>query len=49
VPKQSYKSLVIPSSLYEKIKAHVEQSEGRFVSVSEVVRLAVWGFLKDAS
>jgi Arc/MetJ-type ribon-helix-helix transcriptional regulator len=48
VPRQGFKSLVIPSSLYEKIKAHVKQSEGRYVSVSEVVREAVWSFLKTS-
>lgn len=46
MPRKGYRSLVIPSLLYEKIKAHVEASEGRYVSISEVVREAVWKFLK---
>ncbi len=46
MPRKIYKSVVIPETLYEKIKAHVEQSEGRYVSISEVVREAVWGFLR---
>ena len=46
MPKKIYKSVVIPETLYEKIKAHVEQSEGRYISISEVVRKAVWGFLR---
>ena len=44
--RKAYKSVVIPEILYEKIKAHVEQSEGRYVSMSEVVRESVWNFLK---
>ena len=46
MPKKPYKSVVIPETLYEKIVTHVEQSEGRYISISEVVREAVWGFLK---
>lgn len=46
---KNYSSVVIPSRLYEKIKAHVEQSEGRYVSISEVVREAIWSFLKRAN
>ncbi len=44
--RKAYKPVVIPEILYEKIKTHVEQSEGRYVSISEVVREAVWSFLK---
>lgn len=47
--KKIYSSVVIPSTLYEKIKNHVAQSEGRYVSISEVVREAVWNFLKRTS
>ena len=47
--KKIYNSVVIPSTLYEKIKNYVEQSEGRYVSISEVVREAVWNFLKRTS
>jgi Arc/MetJ-type ribon-helix-helix transcriptional regulator len=46
VPRNGYKSVVIPETLYEKIISHVEQSGGRYVSISEVVREAVWNFLK---
>jgi hypothetical protein len=38
VSRKAYTSVVIPSILYEKIISHVEQSEGRYVSISEVVR-----------
>ena len=44
--RKAYKSVVIPEILYENIKTHVEQSKGRYVSISEVVREAVWSFLK---
>ncbi len=44
--RKSYKSVVIPETLYEKIISHVEQSEGRYITISEVVREAVWNFLK---
>jgi Arc/MetJ-type ribon-helix-helix transcriptional regulator len=46
VPRKAYKPVVIPKILYEKIKAHVEESDGRYISISEVVREAVWSFLK---
>ncbi len=46
MPRKSYKSVVIPETLYEKIETHVEQSKGRYITISEVVREAVWGFLK---
>jgi Arc/MetJ-type ribon-helix-helix transcriptional regulator len=47
MPRNGYRSLVIPESLYNKIKQHVEDSEGRYVSISEVVREAVWNFLSN--
>jgi Arc/MetJ-type ribon-helix-helix transcriptional regulator len=47
MPRNGYRSLVIPESLYNKIKQHVEGSEGRYVSISEVVREAVWTFLSN--
>ncbi|GAH37574.1 unnamed protein product [marine sediment metagenome] len=46
MPRKAYKSVVIPEILYKKIIAHVEQSEGRYITISEVVREAVWNFLK---
>ena len=38
--------MMIPEELYLRIKKHVEDSEGRYVTISEVVREAVWKFLK---
>ncbi|GAH01906.1 unnamed protein product [marine sediment metagenome] len=46
MPRKTYKSVVIPETLYEKIITHVEQSGGRYISISEVVREAVWSFLR---
>ena len=37
----------VPESLYVQLKQRVENSNGRYVSISEVVREAVWGFLKN--
>ena len=45
--KRSYSSVVIPSTLYDRIQKHVKNSGGRYVSISEVVREAVWKFLRD--
>lgn len=46
MPRRGYKSLVIPESLYQRIQQFIEKSQGRYISVSEVVRAAVWVFLK---
>ena len=48
MPKQGYKSLVIPESLYKQLVQYVENSQGRYVSVSEVVRKATWDLLQKA-
>jgi Arc/MetJ-type ribon-helix-helix transcriptional regulator len=45
MPKRGYKYVLIPEVLYEKIKKHVDASGGRYVSISEVVREAVWKLL----
>ena len=49
MPRTGYKSIVIPEVLYNRIKRHVENSKGRYVSISEVVRKAVWKFLNEAT
>ncbi len=43
--KTGYRSLVIPEVLYNRVREHVEASEGRYVSISEVVRKALSIFL----
>ena len=49
MPRKNYKSLVIPEALYKKLQKHVENSGGRYVSISEVVREAVWKLLHEAT
>ena len=39
-------TVVLPEELHDKVRRHVEDSGGRYVSISEVVRKAVWTFLK---
>jgi len=46
--RKRYRSVVIPESLYNRVKDLVESSEGRYVSVSEVVREAIWKLLNEA-
>lgn len=46
MPRKGYRSLVIPESLYKQLVQYVENSQGRYVSVAEVVRKAVWDFLQ---
>jgi len=49
MPRREYSGIVIPEVLYNRIKQHVENSKGRYVSISEVVRKAVWKFLNEAT
>lgn len=46
MPKPGYKALVIPESLYRQLVQYVEDSQGRYVTVSEVVRKAIGDFLQ---
>lgn len=41
-----YKATVIPEELYNKVERLVRNSKGRYVTISEVVREAIWIFLK---
>jgi Arc/MetJ-type ribon-helix-helix transcriptional regulator len=45
--RRGYRSLVIPESLYRQLKHYVDHSNGRYVSVAEVVREAIWSLLKN--
>ena len=47
MPNKGYKLTVIPESLYLQLRQYVENSEGRYVSVAEVVRKALWKFLQS--
>jgi len=46
--RKKYRSVIIPEILYNRVKDLVESSEGRYVSVSEVVREAIWKLLNEA-
>ncbi len=37
----------MPEELYNRVREHAEASEGRYVSISEVVRKALWKFLQE--
>ena len=41
-----YKATVITAELYDKVREFVRNSNGRYVSITEVVREALWIFLK---
>lgn len=45
--RKRYKSVIIPEILYNKVKDLVESSEGRYVSISKIVRKAVWKLLNE--
>ncbi len=47
--RKNYRSLTLPEGLYKKLKKYVEQSNGSYVSVSEVVREALRDYLKNTS
>ena len=46
VKERQYSAVVITKELYDKVKTLIDNSEGRYVSISEVVREAVWKFLQ---
>jgi len=45
--RKGYRGVIIPEILYNRVKDLVESSKGRYVSISEVVRKAVWKFLNE--
>ncbi len=44
--KNRYKNMLIPEDLYKELKKYVEQSNGSYISISEVVREALREYLK---
>ena len=48
MPRTGYKNVTLPEVLYERLKQHVKNSQGRYVFISEVVREAIWEYLKRA-
>jgi len=47
--RRGYRSVIIPESLYKRLKQHVENSNGRYVTISEVVREAIWRLLQNSN
>jgi hypothetical protein len=48
MPRKDYRSLTIPEGLYLELENVVEQSNGSYVSISEVVREALRHYLSRA-
>jgi Arc/MetJ-type ribon-helix-helix transcriptional regulator len=46
MPRKDYRSLTIPKGLYLELEKFVEQSNGSYVSISEVVREALRAYLR---
>jgi Arc/MetJ-type ribon-helix-helix transcriptional regulator len=46
MPRRGYRSLTIPEGLYQELEKFVELSNGSYVSISEVVREAIRGYLR---
>jgi len=49
MPRRGYRSLAIPEGLYKELEKYIEQSNGSYVSISEVVREALREYLKNNS
>jgi Arc/MetJ-type ribon-helix-helix transcriptional regulator len=49
MPRNGYRSLTIPEGLYQELEKFVELSNGSYVSISEVVREAIRGYLRKNS
>ena len=47
--RKDYRSLTIPEGLYQELERFVEQSNGAYVSVAEVVREALRHYLANIS
>jgi len=43
--RKGYRNLSVPNQLYEELERFADESKGRYVSVAEVVKEAVKGFL----
>ncbi len=46
MPRSGYRSLTIPEGLYRELEKFVQLSSGSYVSISEVVREAIRGYLQ---
>lgn len=46
--RREYRAITLPEGLYRDIQKHLEASQGRYVSISEIVREAIREFLIKA-
>ena len=47
MPRQGYKSVSLPKGLYNELEEYVKRSNGRYISISEVVREALRDYLQN--
>jgi Arc/MetJ-type ribon-helix-helix transcriptional regulator len=45
--RRGYRSVAIPASLYQNIERFIEESNGRYITVTEVVREALRTYLRE--
>lgn len=43
--RREYRAITLPEGLYRDIQKYLEESQGRYVSISEIVREAIREFL----
>jgi Arc/MetJ-type ribon-helix-helix transcriptional regulator len=43
--RKGYRNISIPEQLYEELESFLKNSKGRYVSIAEVIRVAVREFL----
>jgi Arc/MetJ-type ribon-helix-helix transcriptional regulator len=43
--RRGYRSIMIPSSMYQRLQAYVQTSDGHYVTIAEVVREALRAYL----
>jgi Arc/MetJ-type ribon-helix-helix transcriptional regulator len=49
MPRRKYRSLILPEGLYKELEKYIEQTNGMYVTISEVVREALREYLKNHS
>jgi len=49
MPKRGFRSLTIPEGLYKELEKYFKQTNGIYVTVSEVLREALREYLKNHS
>ena len=48
MPRREYRAITLPEGLYRDIQKYLEESQGRYVSISEIVREAIREFLSKS-